>query len=122
MLPLGSVEILMWCLFIGLRSPSVHPSLLVSSLGADSNSECSSGSGVLPLDSRETSPAASSARDDEPDRGFGGRSSGGASFQEPDRERAGGQQQAGREERPHGDWDEKGPAPHQWLGAVVGEE
>nr|XP_040060468.1 testis-expressed protein 264 [Gasterosteus aculeatus aculeatus]XP_040060470.1 testis-expressed protein 264 [Gasterosteus aculeatus aculeatus] len=87
--------------------------------GADSNSECSSGSGVLLLDSRETSPAASSARDDEPDRGFGGRSSGGASFQEPDRER---QQQAGREERPHGDWDEKGPAPHQWLGAVVGEE
>ncbi|KAM8915661.1 testis-expressed protein 264 [Spinachia spinachia] len=93
--------------------------------GSDSNSEYSSGSGVLPLDSREPSLAASSVRSvaiqDEEDGDYRGRSSRGKSFKEPDCEQTGGQK-AEREERLHRDSDEKGPEAQEWLGAVVGEE
>ncbi|XP_037346363.2 testis-expressed protein 264 homolog isoform X2 [Pungitius pungitius] len=87
--------------------------------GSDSNSEYSSGSGVLPLDSREASPASpvrSVAPRDEEDRGHRGRSSRGTSLGEPGCEQATGGQRAEREE------DEKRPEAQEWLGAVVGEE
>lgn len=94
--------------------------------GADSNSECSSGSGVLLSDSRESSLAASSVRSvpaqDQSERDYRGGSSGGTSFQGLHREQTGGQQ-AEREEQPHGDSDQKGlEAPTQeWWGAAEEE-
>ncbi|XP_070758221.1 testis-expressed protein 264 [Enoplosus armatus] len=89
--------------------------------GADSNSEYSSGSGVLPSDSRETSLAASSAHSvpiqDQGDKDYRGRSSGGTSFKELDWE------QAEREEGLHGDSNQKSQeAPTQEWWGVVGEE
>ncbi|XP_029287738.1 testis-expressed protein 264 isoform X2 [Cottoperca gobio] len=90
--------------------------------GADSNSEYSSGSGVLLSDSRETSLAASSIRSvpiqDQGDRNYRGRSSRGTSFKELDCE------QTEREEQLHEDSNQKSPeAPTQeWWGAVGGEE
>lgn len=95
--------------------------------GADSNSEYSSESGVLLSDSRETSPAASSPRpvptQEQGDRDYRGRSSGGTSIKELDWEQTGGQQAEGRE-RPHEDSDQKSPpeAPAQEWWGVVGEE
>ncbi|KAM7006471.1 testis-expressed protein 264 [Tautogolabrus adspersus] len=95
--------------------------------GADSNSEYSSGSGVLLLDSRETSLAASSVRSvslqDQEERDCRGRSSGGISLKELDCEQTGGQR-AEREELLHGDSDQKSlEAPTQeWWGVVGGEE
>ncbi|XP_040890973.1 testis-expressed protein 264 [Toxotes jaculatrix] len=92
--------------------------------GADSNSEYSSGSGVLLSDSRETSLVASSVHSvDQGDRNYRGRSSGGNSFKELDWEKAGGQQEE-REEWPHGDSDQKSlEVPTQeWWGVVGGEE
>ncbi|KAK5872572.1 hypothetical protein PBY51_013257 [Eleginops maclovinus] len=90
--------------------------------GADSNSEYSSGSGVLLSDSRETSLAASSVHSvpiqDQEDRNCNGRSSRGNSFKELDWE------QKNREEQLHEDSDQKSPeAPTQeWWGAVGEEE
>ncbi|XP_037627015.1 testis-expressed protein 264 [Sebastes umbrosus] len=104
------------------RSLSEQEELLSDSdiSGADSNSECSSGSGVLLSDSRETSLAASSSRSvpiqDQGDRNYRGRSSGGSSFKEPDWEQIGGQQ-AERE-----DSNKKIPQAQEWWGAVGEEE
>lgn len=94
--------------------------------GADSNSECSSGSGVLLSDSRETSLAGSSVRSvplqDQGDPNYRGRGSRGTSFKEADWEQAGGQQ-ADREEWLYGDTNQKSPeAPTQELWGVVGGE
>lgn len=95
--------------------------------GADSNSEYSSGSGVLLSDSRETSPAASSVHSvpvqDQGERDYRGRSSEGPSFKEAEWEQTDGQQ-AEREEQLHGDSDQKSlEAPAQeWWGVVGGEE
>lgn len=95
--------------------------------GADSNSEYSSGSGVLLSDSRETSLAASSVHSvpirDQGDRDYRGRSSGGTSFKELDWEQTGGQQAEGGEQLP-GDSEQKNlEAPTQeWWGVVGGEE
>lgn len=95
--------------------------------GADSNSEYSSGSGVLLSDSRETSPAASSVHSvpvqDQGDRDYRGRSLEGPSFKELDWDQTDGQQ-AEREEQLHGDSDQKSlEAPAQeWWGVVGGEE
>ncbi|KAL3058753.1 hypothetical protein OYC64_010824 [Pagothenia borchgrevinki] len=90
--------------------------------GADSNSEYSSGSGVLLSDSRETSLAASSVPSvplqDQEERNYIGRSSRGNSFKELDWE------QENREEQLHEDSNQKSPeAPAQeWWGAVGEEE
>ncbi|XP_056292653.1 testis-expressed protein 264-like [Pseudoliparis swirei] len=94
--------------------------------GADSNSDCSSGSGVLLSDSRETSLAGSSVRSvvlqDQGDRRkHRGRSSRGASFEELDREPTGGRR-AERGERLPRDSNKKSPPAQQWWGAVGGEE
>ncbi|XP_035517917.1 testis-expressed protein 264 [Morone saxatilis] len=95
--------------------------------GAESNSEYSSGSGVFLSDSRETSLAASSVHSvpiqDQGDRDYRERSSGGTSFKEVDWEQTGGQQAEG-EERLHGDSNQKSlEAPSQeWWGAVGEEE
>ncbi|KAF0034847.1 hypothetical protein F2P81_012605 [Scophthalmus maximus] len=92
--------------------------------GADSNSEYSSGSGVLLSDSRESSPAASSVHSvDQGDRDDRGGSSGGTSFKEPDWEQAGGQTDE-REERPHRDSVQKSQEvpTQEWWGVVGGEE
>ncbi|XP_018542232.1 testis-expressed protein 264 [Lates calcarifer] len=95
--------------------------------GADSNSEYSSGSGVLLSDSRETSPAASSVHSaliwDQGDRDYRGTSSGGTSFKEMEWEQAGGQQREG-EERLRGDSDQKSLEASTWVwqGVVGGEE
>lgn len=95
--------------------------------GADSNSEYSSGSGVLLSDSRETSLAASSVHSvplqDQEERDYRGRSTGGISLKELDQEQAGGQQ-VDREELLHGDSEQKSlEAPTQeWWGAVGEEE
>ncbi|XP_068450493.1 testis-expressed protein 264 homolog isoform X2 [Clinocottus analis] len=92
---------------------------------SDSNSECSSGSGVLLSDSRETSLAGSSVRSvaiqDQGDRKYRGRSSRGTSLKELDWEQTGGQQ-AEREERLPRDSNKKGPEFQEWCGAVGGEE
>ncbi|KAF1391776.1 hypothetical protein PFLUV_G00045590 [Perca fluviatilis] len=94
---------------------------------SDSNSEYSSGSGVLLSDSRGTSLAASSVHSvpiqDQGDRNNRGRSSTGTSFKDLDWEQTGGQQ-AEREEPLHGDSNQKSlEAPTQeWWGAVGGEE
>lgn len=120
---LGSVAPLMSCLFIEVLSPSVHTPLCFNiALGADSNSEYSSGSGVLLSDSRETSPADSCVHDGG-DRGDRGTTSGETSFKELDWEQTGGQQQAGREEELHSDHHQKSPeAPVQEWWGVAGEE
>ncbi|XP_029358232.1 testis-expressed protein 264 [Echeneis naucrates] len=96
--------------------------------GADSNSEYSSGSGVLLSDSRETSLGASSVHSsvsplEQGDRDYRGRSSGGASSKEPDWEQAGGQQDE-RKESLHGDSEQKNLVvpTQQWWGVVGGEE
>lgn len=94
--------------------------------GADSNSEYSSGSGVLLSDSRETSLAGSSVRSvplqDQEERHCRGRSSGGNSLKELDWEQTGGQW-AEKEELPHGDPDQKSlEAPTQPCWGVVEEE
>lgn len=98
-------------------------------LGVDSNSEFSSGSGVLLSDSRETSPADSWV-DSPPEQGGGDRgcrrrSSGEVSFKELDWEQAGGPQQegAGTEVEPRPPPSQKRPeaAPQEWWGAS-GEE
>ncbi|XP_071351656.1 testis-expressed protein 264 homolog [Trachinotus anak] len=96
--------------------------------GADSNSEYSSGSGVLLSDSRETSLAASSVHSsvltpDQGQRDYRERSSGGSSFKDLDWEQAGGQQED-REEWRHADSDQKSlEVPTQkWWGVVGGEE
>lgn len=103
------------------------PFCFITALGADSNSEYSSGSGVLLSDSRGTSLAASSVHSvpiqDQGDRNNRGRSSRGTSFKDLDWEQTGGQQ-AEREEPLHGDSNQKSlEAPTQeWWGAVGGEE
>lgn len=89
--------------------------------GADSNSEYSSGSGVLLSDSRETSLAASSVHSvplqDQEERNYNGRRSRGNSFKELDWE------QENREEQLHEDSNQKSPeAPAQEWWGVVGEE
>ncbi|XP_008284311.1 testis-expressed sequence 264 protein [Stegastes partitus] len=95
--------------------------------GADSNSEYSSGSGVLLSDSRETSLAASSVRSvpvqDKGNRSCGGGSSRGSSFKEPDCEQTG-ERREGGDEQLRGHSDQKSPeAPAQeWWGVVGGEE
>ncbi|XP_038553147.1 testis-expressed protein 264 homolog [Micropterus salmoides] len=94
--------------------------------GADSNSEYSSGSGVLLSDSRETSLAASSVHSvpihDQGDKDYRGRSSRGTSFKELDWEQTDGEQ-AEREEGLHGDSNQKSlEAPSQEWWGVVGEE
>lgn len=95
--------------------------------GADSNSEYSSGSGVLLSDSRETSLAASSVHSvpiqDKGSTNYRGRSSGGSSFKEPDWEQTGGRREE-RDEQLHGHSNQKSPeAPTQeWWGVVGGEE
>lgn len=94
--------------------------------GADSNSEYSSGSGVLLSDSRETSLAGSSVRSvplqDQEERHCRGRSSGGNSLKELDWEQTGGQW-AEKEELLHGDPDQKSlEAPTQPCWGVVEEE
>lgn len=95
--------------------------------GADSNSEYSSGSGVLLSDSRETSLAASSVRSvpiqDQGDRDYRGRSSEGTSFKELDWEQPGGLQPE-REEWLHGDSNQKSleTPTQEWWGVVGGEE
>lgn len=95
--------------------------------GADSNSEYSSGSGVLLSDSRETSLAASSVHSvpiqDKGNRNYRGRSSGGSSFKELDWEKTGSQQDE-RDEQLHGDSNQKSlePPTQEWWGVVGGEE
>ncbi|KAK5912590.1 hypothetical protein CesoFtcFv8_002448 [Champsocephalus esox] len=88
--------------------------------GADSNSEYSSGSGVLLSDSRETSLAASSVHSvplqDQEERNYNGRSSRGNSFKELDWE------QENREEQLHEDSNQKNPEAPEWWGAVGEEE
>ncbi|XP_043977255.1 testis-expressed protein 264 homolog isoform X1 [Gambusia affinis] len=92
--------------------------------GADSNSEYSSGSGILLSDSRETSSVASSVRSvPVRDQGSGdnkGRSSGGAQFKEPKWEWSGGVQK-GRGQ--HGEPKEESlEVSTEKLWGVVGEE
>ncbi|XP_042258469.1 testis-expressed protein 264 homolog [Thunnus maccoyii] len=95
--------------------------------GADSNSEYSSGSGILLSDSRETSLAASSVHSvpvqDQGDREYRGRSSRETSFKELDWEQTD-EQQEERQEQLHGDSDQKSTeVPTQkWWGVVGGEE
>lgn len=95
--------------------------------GADSNSEYSSGSGVLLSDSRETSLAESSVHSapvqDQGDKDYRGRGPGESSLQEPDSEQPGGQQPA-REEWLHGDSNQKSleTPTQEWWGVVGGEE
>ncbi|XP_069546819.1 testis-expressed protein 264 homolog [Brachyistius frenatus] len=95
--------------------------------GADSNSEYSSGSGVLLSDSRESSLAASSVHSvpiqDEGNRDYRERGSRGASFKELDWEQTGEQQEESAELL-QGDSNHKSPAvpTQKWLGVVGGEE
>lgn len=113
------------------RSPLTicpFPPCFITALGADSNSEYSSGSGVLLSDSRESSPAASPDRSaplqDQGDRNYRRRDSRGTSFRELDWEQPGGQQ-AEREEWFHGDSNQKSleaPTQERWWGVVGGEE
>lgn len=133
---LSGLALLTSCLFIEVLSPSVRTSPPLSvfmALGIDSNSEYSSGSGVLLSDSRETSPA-DSWLDSPPqqgggDRGCRRRSSGEVSFKELDWKQTGGQQQqeeeeeAGTEVDPRPQPSQKRPeaAPQEWWGAS-GEE
>ncbi|XP_054472895.1 testis-expressed protein 264 homolog [Anoplopoma fimbria] len=88
--------------------------------GADSNSEYSSGSGVLLSDSRETSLAGSCVQD-QGERNYRRRSSRGTSSKELDWEQSGGRQSE-REERLHGDSNKKSPEVQELCGAVGGEE
>ncbi|XP_034725916.1 testis-expressed protein 264 [Etheostoma cragini] len=94
---------------------------------SDSNSEYSSGSGVLLSDSRGTSLAASSVHSvpiqDQGDRNNRGRSSRGTLFKDLDWEQSCGQQAEG--EKPlHGDSNQKNleDPTQEWWGAVGGEE
>nr|XP_046239456.1 testis-expressed protein 264 homolog [Scatophagus argus] len=94
--------------------------------GAESNSEYSSGSGVLLSDSRETSPAESTVHtvpmQDKGNRDCRERSSRGTSFKELDWEQYGGQQ-ADSEEQLHGDSNQKSQeTPTQEWWGVVEEE
>lgn len=133
---LSGLALLTSRLFIEVLSPSVRTSLSVfMALGVDSNSEYSSGSGVLLSDSRETS-LADSWVDSPPqqgggDRGCRRRSSGEVSFKELDWEQAGRQQQQQEEEeeragtevepRPQPSQKRSEAAPQEWWGAS-GEE
>lgn len=100
------------------------PFVFITALGADSNSECSSGSGVLLSDSRETSLAASSVHST-PIRNQGDRE---RSFRETsfiERDWGhNGERQEERQEQLHGDSNQKSAeAPAQeLLGFVGGEE
>ncbi|XP_041837257.1 testis-expressed protein 264 homolog [Melanotaenia boesemani] len=94
--------------------------------GADSNSEYSSGSGVLLSDSRETSPAGSSVHSvpigDQGSRDFKGRSSSGTPFKELDVVQSGAHQEE-REKQRHGDSKQKNlEVPTQGLWGIVGGE
>ncbi|KAM7402232.1 hypothetical protein PAMP_017491 [Pampus punctatissimus] len=93
--------------------------------GADSNSEYSSGSGILLSDSRETSLAASSVHSEpvqeQGDREYRGRSSGGTSFKELDWEQTG-ERQEERQEQLHDDQKSAEVPPQEWWGVVGGEE
>lgn len=99
----------------------------ITALGADSNSEYSSESGVLLSDSRETSLAASwvhsAPNRDQGNRDYRGRSSGETSFKELDWEPTGGEQ-AEREAKLHTDTNQKRPEgpTQEWWGVVGGEE
>lgn len=130
---LSGLALLTSRLFIEVLSPSVHTSLplVFMALGVDSNSEYSSGSGVLLSDSRETSPADSwvhsPPQQDGGDRGSRRRSSGEVSFKELDWEQSGGQrqqqQQEGTEVEPRPEPSQKSPeAPTQEWWGVSGEE
>ncbi|XP_026204900.1 testis-expressed protein 264 [Anabas testudineus] len=95
--------------------------------GADSNSEYSSGSGVLLTDSRETSPSASSVNSvpgqDQEDGDWLGTSSKGTSFKELDWEQTDEKQEV-REEQLRGESNQKSlelPSV-EWWGVVGGEE
>lgn len=113
------------------QKSSHHLSILcfcfITGVGADSNSEYSSGSGVLLTDSRETSPAASSVHSvpnqDQGDSDCRGRSSRGTSFKELDWEQTD-EKQEDREEHPHEDSNQKSlEVPTlEWWGVVGGEE
>ncbi|XP_076012550.1 testis-expressed protein 264 homolog [Genypterus blacodes] len=111
------------------RKPSAHEEESHSdSEVSDSNSEYSSGSGVLLSDSREASQAPSSDRSapsyDKGGRDDGQRGSRASTCQDPDRGLAGGQQGA-REERRHGTPNQKsqeGAATQAWRAVVGGEE
>ncbi|MED6280638.1 hypothetical protein CHARACLAT_012835 [Characodon lateralis] len=103
------------------ESKKVFRSTYRTPKGADSNSEYSSGSGILLSDSREMSSVASSILSvPVRDQGSGdkkGRSSGGAQFKEPNWEWTG------------GDWERRGESKKeslevftQELWGVVGEE
>ncbi|KAM6927831.1 testis-expressed protein 264 homolog [Xenentodon cancila] len=89
--------------------------------GADSNSEYSSGSGVLLSDSRETSLMPSSAHSvpirDQASRDYRGRSSRGTSFKELDWDQTGGHQEE-KDERHHGGPNQENleVATQQWWG------
>ncbi|XP_053172439.1 testis-expressed protein 264 [Scomber japonicus] len=95
--------------------------------GAESNSEYSSGSGVLLSDSRETSLAASSVHStsihDQGDREYRERSFGGTSLIELDWEQTD-ERQDERQEQLHGDSNQKSAEapPQELLGVVGGEE
>lgn len=102
------------------------PFVFITALGADSNSEYSSESGVLLSDSRETSLAASSVHSvpirDQENRDYRERSSGGNSIKRPDWEQTDGQQEE-RDEQPHDDSNQKSQeVPTQAWWGVVGEE
>lgn len=95
--------------------------------GADSNSEYSSGSGILLSDSREPSLAASSVHSspiwDQGDRNYRGKSSGGASFEDLNWKKDGGRQEEG-DGMNNGDSIQKSEEvpTQEWLGVVGGEE
>ncbi|XP_034440672.1 testis-expressed protein 264 [Hippoglossus hippoglossus] len=93
--------------------------------GADSNSEYSSGSGVLLSDSRESSPAGSLVHSvEDGDREYRGRSSRGTSLKELDAQLAGRRESEEREAGLREDSVQKSPEvpAQQWLGVVGGEE
>ncbi|KAM3621937.1 uncharacterized protein V6R79_018046 [Siganus canaliculatus] len=109
------------------REPSEQDSFNDSDVsGADSNSECSSESGLLLSDSRETSfeasPVHSGPLQDQGDGRCSGRSSEGTSFKTLDWDQIDGQQK-GREESLHrGSKEPSLEAPRQELWGVVGGE
>ncbi|KAM9859359.1 testis-expressed protein 264 homolog [Aulostomus maculatus] len=94
--------------------------------GADSNSEYSSGSGILLSDSRETSLAAFSVHSesfqDEGDRNNRGRSSRGNSFKELDWEQTDEQQEVRHEQLNDYSYQKSLEVPVQELWGVVGGE
>lgn len=112
------------CLWMSSHHLSFPCLCFIAALGADSNSEYSSGSGILLSDSRETSSVASSVRSvPVRDQGSGdnkGRSSRGAQFKEPKWEWSGGVQK-GRGQ--HGEPKEESlEVSTEKLWGFVGEE